>query len=302
MKFINNISESTWDDFVKKSDQNNIFCKSKFLKKLEIDYDKVGVADDNNELVLGSIIFNKKYDFFKIPTMYNGIILNSKVNKPYKIIDVTNYFLEEIFNSYDSVNIRSHYNYSDIRAFSWYNYREGKKFKINPYYTGILDLKDINLKKSINSNRLRSINKAIKKEYISNIDNDIEILDFLNQKTFDKQKIIRGESSKFFTKIIAEHSIKNNYGRLIVTRNKNSDPVSASLFLFDDNIEYYLVGGTNKEGLENGGASLNFYDQIQNSIKLNSKLIDFVGVNSPNRAYFKTSFGCKAKLYFELSY
>ena len=30
------------------------------------------------------------------------------------------------------------------------------------------------------------------------------------------------------------------------------------------------------------------------------KNIDFVGINSPNRGYFKTSFGGETKVYFEL--
>ena len=67
MKFTNNISDKAWDDFVKKSNQNNIFCKTKFLKNLKIDYDKVALIDSNNELILGSIIFNKKFDFLKLP-------------------------------------------------------------------------------------------------------------------------------------------------------------------------------------------------------------------------------------------
>lgn len=302
MNFINNISDNIWDDFVKKSDQNNIFCKSKFLKKLKINYDKIGIVDDNNKLLIGSILFDENYNFFNIPTVFNGIILNSKINKPYKKVKITIFFLEEIFKFYDHVNIRSHYEFNDIRAFSWYNYNKEKRFKIIPLYTGILELKNINLKKSINSGRMQSINKAIKKGYVSNIENDIEILDFLNKKTFEKQSINRGKGYEFFAKIISEDSINNDYGRLIVTRNKYSNPVSASLFLYDDSINYYLVGGTNEEGLENGASSLNIYNQIEISIKQRSKLVDFVGMNSPNRSYFKSSFGCESKVYFELTY
>ena len=83
---------------------------------------------------------------------------------------------------------------------------------------------------------------------------------------------------------------------------KNFEPVSASLFLYDDKIEYYLVGGTSEEALKDGGASLNIYDQIIHAINQKSDLIDFVGINSPHIGYFKTSFGCSSKPYFELSY
>ena len=302
MKFINNISDKAWDDFVKKSNQNNIFCKTKFLKNLKIDYDKVALIDSNNELILGSIIFNKKFDFFKIATLYNGIVLSSKIDKPYKIIEVLNYYLNEYFKFYKKLELRSHYNFNDIRPFSWYNHKNEKKFKIEIKYTGLLKLKDVNLNKTINSGRLQSIKKALKKGYTSKIERDIEILDFLNKKTFAKQNLIRGERIDFFSKIISGESIDNSYGRLIVTRDKNFEPVSASLFLYDDKIEYYLVGGTSEEALKDGGASLNIYDQIIHAINQKSDLIDFVGINSPHIGYFKTSFGCSSKPYFELSY
>ena len=38
-----------------------------------------------------------------------------------------------------------------------------KKFKIEIKYTGLLKLKDVNLNKTINSGRLQSIKKALKK-------------------------------------------------------------------------------------------------------------------------------------------
>ena len=51
---------------------------------------------------------------------------------------------------------------------------------------------------------------------------------------------------------------------------------------------------------KNGSVSLNIYHQLLNSIKLKKLFVDFVGINSPNRGYFKTSFGGETKIYFEL--
>ena len=52
------------------------------------------------------------------------------------------------------------------------------------------------------------------------------------------------------------------------------------------------------EGNE-GAASLNIIDHISYCL-LTIKKINFVGANSPNRGYFKTSFGADLKLYFEI--
>ena len=61
-----------------------------------------------------------------------------------------------------------------------------------------------------------------------------------------------------------------------------------------------IINGEYPETRKNGSVSLNIYDQILNSKKLKKKNIDFVGINSPNRGYFKTSFGGETKVYFEL--
>ena len=100
-----------------------------------------------------------------------------------------NYYLNEYFKFYKKLELRSHYNFNDIRPFSWYNHKNEKKFKIEIKYTGLLKLKDVNLNKTINSGRLQSIKKALKKGYTSKIERDIEILDFLNKKDICRSKI-----------------------------------------------------------------------------------------------------------------
>ena len=99
---------------------------------------------------------------------------------------------------------------------------------------------------------------------------------------------------------IANDAINEEYGTLIVTYDKFKNPFAASLFLHDEKNSYYSVGGSIPETRKNGSVSLNIYHQILNSIKLKKSFIDFVGINSPNRGYFKTSFGGETKIYFEL--
>ena len=99
---------------------------------------------------------------------------------------------------------------------------------------------------------------------------------------------------------IADNAIKDGYATLMITYDKLKNPYAGSLFLHDKRTSYYSAGGSIPETRNNGSVSLNIYDQILNSKKLKKKYIDFVGINSPNRGYFKTSFGGETKVYFEL--
>ena len=61
-----------------------------------------------------------------------------------------------------------------------------------------------------------------------------------------------------------------------------------------------MVGGSNPNKRGTGAPSINIYDHIIIFIKNKKKVVDFVGANSPQRGYFKTSFGGELKIYFEI--
>jgi len=297
------LTKNNWDKFLKNSNQNNIFCTSKYLDILNKNYKNYVMIDKNNETLIGVIIFENDLILENVPTVFNGIILNEKYNKPSKVVTILKEFIELLLNELKTFRLRSHYNFLDIRGFQWYNYFEPdkNKFKISIFYTGILNIDNKDqFKRNINKGRMHSIKKAIKNNYKSFFSTNTQILNELNQYTFDKQNLKRNMNEFFFSNQLADQSIKNGFGKLLVTFNKNNQPISASLFLYDDNKAYYLVGGSNDEGLNNGGASINIYDQINGLIDNGINTVDFVGLNSPNRGYFKSSFGCESKIYFDI--
>ena len=97
-------------------------------------------------------------------------------------------------------------------------------------------------------------------------------------------------------------SLLNGFGRLLVCKNKNGNPVSAALFIFDNKCGYYIVGATDPEYRKFGTGSYVMFEQIMRCKEQGLKTVDFCGINSPNRGDFKTSFNAEPVPYFDVTW
>lgn len=300
MKIKKNVTKDSWTKLLFNSYQNNIFSNFNYLniiKSNSIEYDNY-ILFDNHEPLMGLIQFN---NFDNIPIFYNSIILSKKIDSKdgKNKIDLIEFFLNELVKDKSRLFIRTHPSIRDIRAFQWFNYsKEKNKFNITPYYTSRLKIDNLSdVKLNFNRSRKEELKKANKKLLTTKIEEDFTILDYLNKKTFNRERTI-GEI--FFSTKLAQESIEKNFGTLAITRENNGDPIAASLFIHDDDNSYYMVGGSLPEFRSLGSATHNIFFQIQNSHKMKKKTIDFVGCNSPGRGYFKTSFGGDLNIYFDI--
>ena len=100
---------------------------------------------------------------------------------------------------------------------------------------------------------------------------------------------------------MATESLAKGFGRLLICRNINNIPTSASFFLFDDKIAYYLIGASDPEYRKFSTGGFVVLEQIRKFFEQGLEQIDFLGINSPNRGDFKTSFGGIPVKYFLFS-
>lgn len=294
-----NINHKLWTDFISKTSQNNIYSHYLYLKNLKSKFNNFVLYEKELPLI-GAILYDD--DLGKIPTFYNSLFISNKIKSPHKLNQVCTEFINQLLKYNNKIHIRLHSSVNDIRSFQWHNYDldTSKKFDIKVYYTSILNIQNLNEKnilKTFNSSRSSLIKSALKNNFYSKISNDIDLLNDLNNKTFKRK---RSKNEILMASEIANDAINEEYGTLIVTYDKFKNPFAASLFLHDEKNSYYSVGGSIPETRKNGSVSLNIYHQLLNSIKLKKLFVDFVGINSPNRGYFKTSFGGETKIYFEL--
>jgi len=72
--------------------------------------------------------------------------------------------------------------------------------------------------------------------------------------------------------------------------------------LFDQRRAYYLVGANEPHYRHTGSAAYLMLENIRRCQAKGLAAVDFVGINSPNRGDFKTSFNAVPVRYFDLTW
>jgi hypothetical protein len=298
-----------WDRFVESSPQSNVFCSTPFLDALGEEYDLLFVEDKGSPQI-GAVVVKHDGKPVDAPFPYQGILFNhSKLNVPYHSrvrwgLEVTDYLLSEMEKHYDRISFCLHYTVEDIRSIQWFHYHESQKglFNVALYYTGILDLQTINnfneYLLAIRKVRRYEYRHALSEKLTIEVSDDIAILNQLHKSTFKRQGITRCSEEERFLLSISQAAISNGFGQLLLCTNKSGLVIAANLFLYDSKCGYYLFGASDPEFRNNYGGTLLLLENIRRCKERGLRNVDFVGINSPNRGDFKTSFNAKPVPYF----
>ena len=307
------LEHDIWDSFVDNSLQRNIFCNSRFLNARYNNF-KLYFVKNNSNIMLGCIlILDKDGKTCITPFMYQGILFSQYIEsiklhkKVQQILELTQYLLIELESLYGSIFLSLHHSLKDLRGFQWHNYhnQNGLQPKLNLNYTGVLDLVKIGSFDQVllnaRTDRRQAYNKCVKNGFTVEESSDINILNLLHNKTFERQGKSRSEGEVLLATTLAEKSISKGFGRLLICKDDKGSPASASLFLFDDKTGYYLVGANDPEYRKYGAGTFVIFEQIRKCLEDGLSQVDFIGINSPNRGDFKTSFGAIPVKYFSFS-
>lgn len=305
-----------WDSFVAFSPQENVFCTTPFLDALGEDYDLLLVQKDGCSQ-LGAVVLKRDGQPICAPypfTMYQGILCDgSSRNTPYHrrakwILGVTEFLLAEMEQRYDRISFCLHYGIEDLRSFQWFHYHEPQhgQFNIELRYTGLLDLSvvpdfDAYLL-TVRKVRRYEYRQAQSEGLTIEQSNDLDTLDRLHRLTFERQGIQRSDEGKRLVRAISKAALSTGFGQLLLCRDKQGTVASASLFLYDNNCGYYLFGANNPEYRKTGSGTYLALEHIRRCKEKGLTRVDFVGINSPNRGDFKTSFNALPMSYFVVTW
>ena len=142
------------------------------------------------------------------------------------------------------------------------------------------------------------LKKSEKYDLKTEISPDVELLNLLHEKTFERQGIKRSKTEENYLRNICNNLIKNDSGCLLVTY-VDGKPATAAFWVYDKYRAYYIFGATDPEFRNQETGTKNLYDSFSFlNKKLGIKEVDFVGVNSPQRGSFKLSFGGSVVPYY----
>jgi hypothetical protein len=88
---------------------------------------------------------------------------------------------------------------------------------------------------------------------------------------------------------------------MTVTKNKKGDILYITIFCFDKKRAYYLFGAGNSDNNARYKGTIAFWETFKIlAQKYHIKEVDLEGVNSPNRGWYKLSFGGDLKTYYHV--
>jgi hypothetical protein len=139
----------------------------------------------------------------------------------------------------------------------------------------IPDLSDLSLVYTLfNKTAKKNIKYASNKVKVIESEDPENMIDLL-VKTFDNQSRTMPIEKTLLKKIV-ENSIKRDAGKLFVAIDKKNNIHSSGFFLYDKNVCYYLLGGTDPKFRSSGSQSLILWNAIQFSATV-SRTFDFEG-------------------------
>jgi lipid II:glycine glycyltransferase (peptidoglycan interpeptide bridge formation enzyme) len=301
-----------WDNFVASSPQNNVFCRTHFLQTLGIKSD-LWVVKRKGDTLAGAIIFRSGPEVLLAPrafTIYQGVLLGHEIlgmaphRKSAWSLEVVGFLLQGLSSVYDRLSFCLHHSFDDLRSFQWFHYHEPELglFNIDLNYTGLLNLAEYRdfetYLSGIRPTRRYEYRRALKIGLSVEKSQDVDILCDLHDRTFERQGIGLQLKEKQLVRSITTAAITHGFGQMLLCRDKNGEYVSATLFIFDERCAYYLFGANSPEHRNLNGGTFLMLENIRRCMDRELKSVDMVGVNSPNRGDFKTSFNSEITPYF----
>lgn len=305
-------SPELWDHFVSESPQNSIFCKTQFLDALCVGYQTFFLHKDAKP-ILGAIFIDRASNGERVPftgNLYQGLVF-SAFKKPsiqsdivFKLKAVES-LLDMLKNIYEGIEFCLHHSLIDLRAFQWFNYHSPSKgcFDIDISYTGVIYLDESNdfsrYLDVIRSSRKQDYKKSIKNGFFVKECHSSTVFMDLYKKTFTRQHLEADELFMQAASRVIDAAIKSGFGRLCVSYTNEGIPASASFFLYDNDNAYYLLGATDPDFRNYGVGTHAILENIRYLFEERKIYkIDMLGINSPNRGDYKTSFNTTLHVYY----
>ncbi len=163
-------------------------------------------------------------------------------------------------------------------------------FQYRPTFSYRLDdLSDIDLLYSkVNKTVKKNVKSARNKTEIMTVESP-EILLNLLDKTFEAQKRKTPGDRELKKKVISEAILRGN-GKIFIAKDSKENIHSGAFLLFDSEVCYYLLGGSDPKFRSSGAQSLVLWEAIKFAAG-SSRIFDFEGSNVESIENFFRQFG-----------
>jgi len=310
--------DENWDQFVNSSPNGTVFATSKYLSSLEANV-RAYYCYKSQEL-MAAVLCLVSEDGNSIEgdgfVIYDGLIYKDMkyLNKSQRYSEefaIQEYVGSTMIDIYNKVRFTFHPSIKDIRAMLWVNYHSMQNgYNADIRYTcqvnisdfsRDIDLDSIFAYRNASSARRQEIRYAIKKGVTSYRTDNIEQFIKLYLMTMGSQNIEIGQSLLVKIRQLLTNLIKQRLCYIFESRTRDGEVGSMAVFLldFDKHTAYYLLGASNPNMKNKHTGTAVLWDAFY-ELRSQFKVIDLEGINSPNRGWFKTSFGAEIVPYLRV--
>lgn len=307
------LDDSQWDALVDASPQGSPFNRRDFLDALGTRSMRLGLLEGSKVLAGVAVQLDDENAPVGPPHTfgyYQGILLGPQLDllpehsRSRMELEVMSRLVSGLAARFPDIWLGLHWRLRDLRALQWFNYHDPRQgqFRLALRYTGIIDLSPFTDTDSylatLGKGRRGDYRKAMKSGIEVRPSDDVDILDHLHRLTFGNQGANRG-CLEHQLKPLARAALHHGFGELLVAWTPTGRPVSASLFVWDQTTSHYLFGASDPDDRNSGAATLVIVENVTRAIRRGMRRVDVVGINSPQRGGFKTSFNAMPVPYFE---
>jgi lipid II:glycine glycyltransferase (peptidoglycan interpeptide bridge formation enzyme) len=152
----------------------------------------------------------------------------------------------------------------------------------------------------MSKSRRQQIRQIEKQKLLTQEVSNVDLLSQLYIQTFERQGIKLDQKHLDRMIKLLESLIKSGVAHSFVSFNDEGVASCASIFGIHQSNGVYLFGASDSQNRGSSAGTAAIWHAIQALHQRGVNLIDFEGVNSPNRGWFKLSFGATLLPYFQI--
>jgi hypothetical protein len=293
-----------WDDFVDKSPQGCIFCRSWWLKAVCPDEFEILTLRKSGRIIAGMPLpisrrFYNRIISMPMLTQTLGVLLEPPTSAKYearlsKEMEMVTALIEAM-PGFSYFSARFHYTFTNWLPFYWAGFNQTTR------YTYVIE--DLTNQKELHDNLSPQIRNKIRKAEAQGVSivesDDIDILIEMNKKTFARQGLPFPFPRELIQRIDKECSLRDAR-RIFLAKDSSGSIHSALLVVFDKKSMYNLMQGGDPALRSSGANPLAMWRSIQFAREVTAKY-DFEGSMIPNVEPFFRSFGAVQLPYFSIT-
>ncbi len=305
--------DARWDAFVQASPHGSVYALSPFLAALSVRPTLYYcVRDDVTEAAV-LLTHGSGGEPRSDHVVYDGIIgapRNGAANDGRAVLDAfgaTEFIAAELARRHAVVALQLSPAFVDIRPFLWLNHGvPGARYVADVRYTSYLDISRLaaeekTVLKRARRSRRREIDDAREQGIVTREEFDPPLCTTLYRKTMERQAIDAAEPDLEEMRRLMYALHDAGLGRMFVSWTHDGIPASAVFLGVDQKRAYGMFGGSDPGQRRGPAGTAVLWDAFRALAASGVTQVDFDGVNSPRRGWFKLSFGGTLLPYYALT-